>query len=78
VNNARDLQASPQYQFRQFFAEVNHPVQGRASYPTVPYKLTASPANITSPAPLLGQHSERLAAVSGASASRVSDQETRR
>ncbi len=75
VNNARDLQASPQYLFRQYFAEVNHPAQGRASYPTVPYKLSVTPAQIAAPAPLLGQHSERLSALTGASTSRVSGRE---
>lgn len=65
VNNARDLKASPQYAFREFFAEVSHPVLGKASYPTVPYKLSATPAKIVTPAPLLGQHTtatlERMA-----------------
>jgi crotonobetainyl-CoA:carnitine CoA-transferase CaiB-like acyl-CoA transferase len=56
VNNARDLQTSPQYAFREYFAEVSHPVLGKATYPTVPYKLSATPARIATPAPLLGQH----------------------
>lgn len=56
VNNAEDLKASPQYAFRKFFAEVNHPVLGKTLHPTVPYKLSATPAQITAPAPLLGQH----------------------
>ena len=64
VKNAGDLQSSPQYIYRQFFAEVDHPVLGRAAYPTVPYKLSATPARITAPAPLLGQHTQaRLAAM---------------
>jgi crotonobetainyl-CoA:carnitine CoA-transferase CaiB-like acyl-CoA transferase len=56
VNNAEDLKASPQYAFRKFFAEVQHPVLGTVLHPTVPYKLSATPAQITMPAPLLGQH----------------------
>ncbi len=56
VNNARDLQASPQYAFRKFFSEVSHPQQGTRLYPTVPYQLSATPARITAAAPLLGQH----------------------
>ena len=58
MNNAKDLQASPQYAFRDYFAEVNHPVLGKASYPTVPYKLSVTPARIVTPAPLLGQHTQ--------------------
>lgn len=66
VNNAEDLLASPQYQFRGFFSRVDHPVQGTARYPTVPYRLSRTPARIESPAPLLGQHTaEALAMLTG-------------
>jgi len=66
VNNASDLQSSPQFQHRQFFARVNHQVQGPAHYPTVPYKLSATPAKIESSAPLLGQHTDTsLSALQG-------------
>lgn len=58
VNNAKDLLESEQYQFRHFFTEVNHPVLGSISYPTVPYQLSETPAQIATPAPLLGQHSD--------------------
>jgi crotonobetainyl-CoA:carnitine CoA-transferase CaiB-like acyl-CoA transferase len=60
VNDAQDLQLSPQYAFRKFFAEVNHPVTGSAFYPTVPYKLGITPAKIESAAPQLGQHTENM------------------
>lgn len=56
VNNASDLPRSPQFQHRGFFAEVTHPVIGAALYPTVPYKLSVTPARIERAAPLLGQH----------------------
>ncbi len=56
VNGAADLRSSPQYRHRGFFADVRHPVLGEASYPTVPYALSASPAEITAAAPTLGQH----------------------
>jgi crotonobetainyl-CoA:carnitine CoA-transferase CaiB-like acyl-CoA transferase len=56
VNDAADLHASPQYRHRGFFQEVQHPVLGTAAYPTVPYALSASPAEITSAAPALGWH----------------------
>ncbi|MGB8366683.1 MAG: CoA transferase [Rhizomicrobium sp.] len=63
VNDASDLHRSPQFLFREFFQRLNHPVLGEALYPTVPYKLSATPAKLTNPAPLLGQHT---AAVLGA------------
>lgn len=73
VNNAQDLLESEQYQFRHFFAEVNHPVLGAALYPTVPYQLSETPAHIATPAPLLGQHSaDYLAAMSRATESGAS------
>jgi crotonobetainyl-CoA:carnitine CoA-transferase CaiB-like acyl-CoA transferase len=56
VNGAADLHELPQYRHRGFFQDVRHPVLGEASYPTVPYALSSSPAEITSPAPTLGQH----------------------
>ena len=60
VNDAADLHRSPQYRHRGFFREVRHPVLGTAAYPTVPYTLSASPAEITSAAPALGQHTAQV------------------
>jgi crotonobetainyl-CoA:carnitine CoA-transferase CaiB-like acyl-CoA transferase len=56
VNGATDLYQSPQYQHRGFFKELRHPVLGDATYPTVPYVFSASPAELSSAAPALGQH----------------------
>jgi crotonobetainyl-CoA:carnitine CoA-transferase CaiB-like acyl-CoA transferase len=56
VNDAADLHESAQYRHRGFFQNVCHPVLGQASYPTVPYLLSASPAEISAAAPTLGQH----------------------
>ncbi|MBW2942506.1 CaiB/BaiF CoA transferase family protein [Zhongshania aquimaris] len=55
VNNAGDLLASPQYQFRDYFSEIEHPVLGKFHIPTSPYRLSATPIK-TNVAPLLGQH----------------------
>jgi crotonobetainyl-CoA:carnitine CoA-transferase CaiB-like acyl-CoA transferase len=60
VNGAADLHQSPQYRHRGFFQDVRHPVLGQAAYPTVPYALSASPAEITSAAPTLGQHTAAI------------------
>lgn len=56
VNNAADLQRSPQYIHRGYFGEVAHPVLGSKHYPTVPYLLSVTPTRIRAAAPLLGQH----------------------
>ncbi len=60
VNDSSDLLRSPQLAHRGFFVEVEHPSFGRARYPTVPYQLSVTPARITSPAPLLGQHNDAI------------------
>jgi len=65
VNNASDLVASPQYQFRNFFVELQHPVLGKSLYPTVPYQLSATPARPARAAPLLGQHNDKLQTAKG-------------
>jgi crotonobetainyl-CoA:carnitine CoA-transferase CaiB-like acyl-CoA transferase len=66
VNDAGDLQESPQYAYRGYFAEIDHPAQGAALYPTVPYRLSETPAVIERPAPLLGEHTaQRLAELVG-------------
>jgi crotonobetainyl-CoA:carnitine CoA-transferase CaiB-like acyl-CoA transferase len=57
VNGADDLRQLAQYLHRGFFCDVTHPVLGTAPHPTVPYLMSGSPAEITSPAPTLGQHS---------------------
>jgi crotonobetainyl-CoA:carnitine CoA-transferase CaiB-like acyl-CoA transferase len=56
VNDAADLHDSPQYRHRGFFRRLRHPVLGDTAYPTVPYAFSGSPAELTSPAPALGQH----------------------
>jgi crotonobetainyl-CoA:carnitine CoA-transferase CaiB-like acyl-CoA transferase len=56
VNDAKDLANSPQLKARGFFQELEHPVLGPASYPTVAYKLSATPVQLADPAPSLGQH----------------------
>lgn len=72
VNDASDLPASTQFQHRGFFQKVSHPTLGEALYPTVPYRMSASPATITSAAPILGADTddvfERAAIAQDASA----------
>ena len=60
INNPEDLMANPQFRHRGFFSKVDHPVLGEALYPTVPYRLSATPASIDTPAPLLGEDSEAV------------------
>lgn len=62
INTTGETIRHPQFRHREYYREVEHPVLGKALYPTVPYKMTETPARIVSPAPLLGQHSTELLA----------------
>ena len=55
-NNAKDLMESEHLRTRDAFVAVTHPVGGTVEHPAPPYKLSATPAAIRSPAPLLGEH----------------------
>ena len=54
VNDVTDLHRSPQYRYREFFKPLRHPMLGEILYPTVPYRLSATPAKLTAAAPALG------------------------
>jgi crotonobetainyl-CoA:carnitine CoA-transferase CaiB-like acyl-CoA transferase len=60
VNGAAELRRSPQYRHRGFFRDITHPVLGTAAYPTVPYRMSGSPAQIDRPAPALGEHTDEV------------------
>jgi len=60
VNTMEDVFHSSQMQFRKFFTAIEHPTLGTLHYPTVPYRLGATPARIDQPAPLLGQHTAEV------------------
>ncbi|MBH0779640.1 CaiB/BaiF CoA transferase family protein [Nocardia bovistercoris] len=61
VNDAADLKQSAQYRHRGFFQRVTHPTLGAADYPTVPYRLSRTPARITRCAPELGEYTTTTA-----------------
>jgi len=60
VNTMEDVFRSPQIQFRKFFTEVEHSALGRLRLPTVPYRLSATPAAVDKAAPLLGEHTAQI------------------
>ena len=51
---------SPHTKARNYFVEVDHPVAGKAAYPSPPYKWTVTPPAIGCPAPCLGEHNEEI------------------
>ena len=65
-----------QLTFRGFFEEVEHPVNGRAKFSTVPMRFSGGPGLFhTHPAPLLGQHNHELLAGLGLTVSEIADLE---
>ncbi len=51
---------SKQLSHRQFFVDTSHPVAGKLTYPLSPDRLSQTPAALSSPAPLLGEHNEEV------------------
>ena len=60
INTAKDVMNSPQYAARGYFVEVEHPKAGKYRYAGWPYQMSATPAQVTRPAPLLGQHNQEV------------------
>jgi crotonobetainyl-CoA:carnitine CoA-transferase CaiB-like acyl-CoA transferase len=60
VANTQDVLESNQYNARQFFIEIEHPVLGKIKYPSWPCKFSETPPTTYRPAPLLGEHNEQV------------------
>ena len=56
LSTMKDLLANEHLRVRGFFATVAHPEAGTLEYPGAPWKFGATPWELRSPAPLLGQH----------------------
>lgn len=54
------VEHDPQLQARGFYTELEHPLLGRHKIQGIPFQLSATPATIARPAPLLGQHTREL------------------
>jgi CoA:oxalate CoA-transferase len=59
IADTKDLMESPQYQHRDYFTEIDHPVAGRLTYPGMPLRWGDSNWELR-PAPLLGQHNAEV------------------
>jgi crotonobetainyl-CoA:carnitine CoA-transferase CaiB-like acyl-CoA transferase len=61
VATGRDLvDADEQLAARHFYPELRHPVAGRVRHEGIVARLSATPGSLTSPAPLLGQHTAEV------------------
>jgi crotonobetainyl-CoA:carnitine CoA-transferase CaiB-like acyl-CoA transferase len=56
----KDILDCPQMAAREFFQSVNHPVVGTLKYPGGPFRMSETPAQMSRPAPLLGQHTREV------------------
>jgi crotonobetainyl-CoA:carnitine CoA-transferase CaiB-like acyl-CoA transferase len=63
VKTAREVSRDPHLEARGFWVDVDHPRRGRTRVPISPIRLHAGgKAEIRSPAPTLGQHTEKVLA----------------
>ncbi|VBB09640.1 Hypothetical protein LUCI_4938 [Lucifera butyrica] len=60
INTVDRVLTNPQIQARDMIVEVVHPVAGSLKMPGLPIKLSETPGAVETPAPLLGQHTEKI------------------
>ncbi|RCK80494.1 MAG: L-carnitine dehydratase/bile acid-inducible protein F [Candidatus Ozemobacter sibiricus] len=60
INSISQVLADAHILARQMLVEVSHPTAGPMKIPGVPIKLSATPAEVLGPAPLLGQHNAEI------------------
>ena len=60
INDPRDLFGDPQLQHRRHFRWLDHPEIGPYATDRSEFELSLTPGSLDSPAPLLGQHTERF------------------
>ena len=60
VHSPAEVLASEQYGARGYFADIEHPEVGNATYPGAPFIMSETPWQASSPAPLLGEHNREI------------------
>jgi crotonobetainyl-CoA:carnitine CoA-transferase CaiB-like acyl-CoA transferase len=65
INDVPTAFATPQAQARRMTVEVEHPLLGRTTQVGLPFRLSATPAEIRAAPPLLGEHGPEILAELG-------------
>ena len=73
VNTVPAALEQPQVAAREMVVELEHPVAGLLRMLGTPIKLSAQPASIRRPPPVLGQHTDEILAEAGYPAARVAE-----
>ena len=54
------IEHDQQLKARDFFVTIDHPVAGKLTYPSSPYRFSETPWQVERPAPTLGEHNEAV------------------
>jgi len=73
VNTVPAALEQPQIAARDMVVEIEHPVAGMLKMLGTPLKLSAQPASIRRPPPVLGQHTDEILAQAGYPANRIAE-----
>ena len=74
INDIAHVVNDPQVLARKMIVEMLHPVAGPIKIPGLPIKFSGTPAEVEAPAPLLGEHTDRiLSSYLGLSASELDE-----
>ncbi len=60
INSIDMVLEDEQVKARDMILEVNHPIAGNLKMPGIPIKMSKTPGEILTPAPMLGQHSDEI------------------
>ena len=73
LNDYAAVMDDPHLRARDFIIEVDHPRAGRTRATGFPVRLSATPAQLQRPAPILGQHTAEILASLGLSDDEIDD-----